>query len=245
MVLEQEQLRCFFEDGFVVLPQLFDRDEVVQIAAAFDRLQGVACTLPASGMVDGSLFVLDGQQIKRVVWCKGAAPELGRWAEDRRLLGPVFDLLFDPDHVVQLICQAHFKLPRDGVSFPWHQDAQHRRYGTPEWSDVDGRGSYVQTVLAVDAMEADNGPLQLVRGSCRLGPLAPDQVEAHVVPEDVVSLNLAAGSVAMFGPYTIHGSEANNSDNPRRAWINGYAATGANRRQYPGCGLGLRLARPQ
>lgn len=248
-VLSPREVDAFFHDGFIVLPELFAAEEVERIALEFDRLLERRRGLDKTTVVDGSLFVIEDGQIKRIVWCCGAAPALERWAADPRLLRPVFQLLAppdgdEPDRIDQLICQAHFKLPRDGVAFPWHQDAQHRRYGTPEWRDVNGRGSYVQTVLAVDAMDVDNGPLQLVRGSCRAGPLPPDEVERQVAPADLVTLRLTAGSVAMFGPYTIHGSQPNCSDRPRRAWINGYAAPGANARDYPGCGRGRVRVRP-
>jgi len=44
--------------------------------------------------------------------------------------------------------------------------------------------------------------------------------------------------VALFGSYTIHGSEVNNSNKPRMVFINGFAYPGANRRKYPGDGAG-------
>ena len=137
-------------------------------------------------------------------------------------------------------------IPGDGVAFPWHQDSRHRRYGTPEWTDVTGRGSFVETLTAVDPMTADNGPLQLIPGSARLGHLATDPPD-HALPADrfdpaaAVDLVLAPGDVALFGPYTIHGSAPNEGTRPRRAFLNGYAAAGANRRVYPGRGAGRRL----
>ncbi|MFQ5768094.1 MAG: phytanoyl-CoA dioxygenase family protein, partial [Acidobacteriota bacterium] len=135
------------------------------------------------------------------------------------------------------------KLPGDGLEFPWHQDSTHRRFGSPLWSDINGRGSFVQTLTALDDMTRENGTLELIAGSHRLGHLGwletqplPDHLAASAVPAI-----MAAGSVLLFGPYTIHSSRPNRSAGSRRAFINGYAHPGANRRVYPGRGAGRLL----
>jgi ectoine hydroxylase-related dioxygenase (phytanoyl-CoA dioxygenase family) len=163
--------------------------------------------------------------------------------------------LLGSEHCEQLLCQAHFKMPGDGVSFDWHQDIQHRDKGLGTWRDLNGRGSYVQTLLAVDDMRADNGPLQFVpqdavRTDAR-GRLS-DASFNYGTPmgaggSDIVDASRAetiigeAGAVILFGPYAVHGSTANHSLAPRRVLINGYAHPGANGRVYPGVGSGRRL----
>lgn len=252
MSLTSRQREAFATDGFLILPSLFSGDELRGIRRAFSRLQALANRLRTTTDFRGSRFVLDpeGDQVKihRVVWCGGAERLLDQVGADERLLLPVADLL-DSDTLVQLINQAHFKLPGDGVAFGWHQDSVHRRYGSPEWSDVNGAGSYVQSALAVDDVTADNGPLKFIPGSGQWGHLAPGPDGS--LPADVAALGrpvapeMAAGSVILFGPYTFHSSEPNRSDAPRRVLINGYALPGANRRVYPGCGTGKirRLAK--
>ena len=101
-------------------------------------------------------------------------------------------LLLGSTEMHQLINQAHFKLPGDGVEFPWHQDSSHRRYGR-------GQYSYVQTVLAVDEVPPNNGPLQLVPGSCKLshlglprdGTLPPGLIDER----EVVTATMQPGDV--------------------------------------------------
>jgi hypothetical protein len=57
----------------------------------------------------------------------------------------------------QIINQAHFKMPGDGVAFEWHQDSQNRRYGTELWTDGGApHGAYIQTLTAVDEVTAYN-----------------------------------------------------------------------------------------
>ena len=52
---------------------------------------------------------------------------------------------------------------------------------------------------------------------------------------------MRAGSVLLFGPYSVHGSQPNTSPRPRRTFINGFAYPGANARIYPGEGAGRLL----
>ena len=245
-MLDARQIRRFFEVGYLILEDVFSPPEVERMRRAFHRLEGRAGGLDETCEVEGARFVLDreagGVRIHRVVWCGAVEPELERIGADPRLLGLASRLLGSAT-VSQLINQAHFKLPGDGVAFPWHQDSTHRRYGGPEWRDVNGRGSYVQTVLAVDDVTAENGPIELIPGSCRVGHLGlrpgdplPEQVSDIARP---VAPTMRAGSVMLFGPYTFHASRPNRSTRPRRVLINGYAYPGANLRVYPGSGTGV------
>ncbi len=244
--------RAFDVRGFVIFENVFTDDEVRRARDAFDRLAARAASVGDGVERDGAVFFVHpiecgpragSNAIDRVCWAGAAEPVLLRIGEDRRLLEPVSRLLGSGsmDH---LINQAHFKLPDDGVTFPWHQDSTHRRYGTDLWTDVNGRGSYVQTVLALDDVDDLNGPLRFLPGSQRRGHrgLPPD----GTLPPDLeaiepVAATMKAGSVALFGPYVVHGSSANRSSRPRRVLINGYAYPGANRRAYPGRGAGRRL----
>ncbi len=251
-----QQVEQFYREGFVTLRMVFGMGELAAIRRAFERLQGDAERLaldldagtesPVMRMHRGSQFVLDLQpaRIRRVVWCGAAEPVLALIGADPRLLRPAAQLLGSRS-VEQLINQAHFKMPGDGVAFPWHQDSSHRRYGTSQWQDLNGQGSYVQTVLAVDDMGPDNGPLRFIPGSCSRGHLelpADGSLPDEIDPSSAVSPELQAGDVVLFGPYTIHGSEPNGSNRPRRALINGYAYPGANSRVYPGDGAGRSLS---
>ncbi|MCA9493190.1 MAG: phytanoyl-CoA dioxygenase family protein [Myxococcales bacterium] len=240
-------------DGFAVVRGVLSAVEVAEVSAAFDRLLERARTLDETTLVrarpdtdeGGTLFVLDADpfRLHRVVWAGGVEPILARYGDDPRFLALARAVL-GVDAFDQLVQQAHYKLPHDGVSFAWHQDASNRRYGTDLWNDVDGRGSYVQIGLAVDPMGPDNGGLAFVRGSHRAGFVADPLTGALPGPPpdraSVVAPELAAGDLALFGPFTVHGSEPNTSDRSRRLFLQGYAVPGANARNYPGCGRGVR-----
>jgi ectoine hydroxylase-related dioxygenase (phytanoyl-CoA dioxygenase family) len=224
--------------------------------AAFERLREMACRLGESGMHRGSQFVLErgagdrrdpAVRIHRIVWCGAAEPLLSRYGMDPRLVAMAAQIL-GSNEMNQLINQAHFKEPGDGVEFPWHQDSTHRRFGQESWRDVNGRGSYVQTITAIDAMTEDNGPLHLIPGSCRLGHVVPDadgRLPAALDEGSAVAATMEEGSVLLFGPYTFHSSPPNRSARPRRVFINGFAYPGANSRTYPGEGAGRLVGIPR
>jgi ectoine hydroxylase len=274
MSLSAEDVATFHAHGVVVVRGLFSAAEVDVARAAFERLWARAQQLRTTGTHDDALFVLQPRVndvvVQRIVWAGGAEQELLRLGQDARLVEPALQLLGTSscDH---LLNQAHFKMPGDGVAFDWHQDIQHRDKGPGTWHDVTGRGSYVQTILLVDDMNADNGPLQFLpddavpldaRGRLITGHddysatptttptttagatlLPTSATSSSVDASRAVTMTGKAGDVLFFGPNAVHGSLPNVSTSSRRVLINGYAAPGANGRVYPGSGLGVRLPR--
>jgi len=244
MSLTPDEMRTFYEGGFFVKRGLFSADEVGAARAALERLYATAQTLTATGDHDGAFLALRGAPpgaVRRpaLVWAGGAEPSLLQLSEDPRLVEPALTLLGTP-RCEQLLCQAHYKMPNDGVSFDWHQDIQHRDKGNDTWRDVTGLGSYVQTILLVDDMTEENGPLEFVPKHATSvddrGRLIGDDRGPRVDASRSIPVIGRAGDVLFFGPYAVHGSHPNQSNKPRRVLINGYAAPGANKRYYPGRG---------
>jgi len=249
IALGANEVREYFDTGWIVRRALFSADEVARMRACFDELERIAGGLKETALHRGAYFVLgnrsDRQVIQRVVWAGGCQHYLLEVGGDPRLTGPSAQLLDDAamDH---LLCQAHFKRPHDGVVFDWHQDIQHRDKGNGTWTDVNGRGSFVQTLIVLDEMTPESGPLKFMPGSSKWGRVdfeADDRPDLH--ERDAVTILAQPGDTLFFGPYTAHASFENKSDQYRRVLINGYASPGANRREYPGDGAGRRLEAPQ
>ena len=252
--LTPAQIDTFFEEGFLVLREVFETEEIARMTAAFERLEATARSLDETGLHGGSQFVIDPAprpadvQIHRIVWCGAGEPALSEFGRDPRLVRPACQLLETPV-VSQLINQAHFKFPGDQVTFEWHQDSKHRRYGTDLWDDVTGWGSFVETTTAIDPMTPHNGPLRLIPGSHHRGHIPLDPPTGQIPedaydPERAVTLELDPGDVALFGPFLIHGSGPNESSHPRRLFLNGFAHPEANHRDYPGEGAGRMIECP-
>ena len=242
--LTKEQVDKFYKQGFIILKNVFSQDEILNAKNSFENLFSTAQKLDGNTQeLKGSHFVFEEGGLNRIVWCGGYERKLLDLSKDERILRPVSDIL-ESSELNQIINQAHFKMPGERIEFKWHQDSEHRRYGTDMWRDVDGRGSYVQTVLAIDAMTKENGPLVFVPNSNQNGHLDlqnNSELLRKIDSMDKLELTLEAGDLALFGPYTIHSSSVNLSDSPRRVLINGYAYPGANSRHYPGVGLGREL----
>jgi hypothetical protein len=228
--LSPGEIREFFDTGWIRKDALFHEHEVRKMKRCFDALERAAGTLTETG----------------VVWAGASQPYLLKIGADRRLTVPCSQLL-DSNILEQLLNQAHFKRPGDGVIFGWHQDIQHRDKGPGTWEDINGRGSFVQSLVVIDEMTADSGPLMFLPGSCQWGrvdfgdhdyddpdytPKSPPQFRA----EDAVTIQARPGDTLFFGPYTAHASFENTSPHYRRVLINGYAYPGANKREYPGEG---------
>jgi ectoine hydroxylase-related dioxygenase (phytanoyl-CoA dioxygenase family) len=247
IALRADEIEDFFEVGWIVRRALFDADEVAGMRACFDELEQIASGLTETALHQGSYFVLgrrSGRQvIQRVVWAGGCQRYLLDVGSNARLTVPCAQLLRGRamDH---LLCQAHFKRPGDGVEFGWHQDIQHRDKGNGTWTDVNGRGSFVQTLIVLDEMTTDSGPLKFMPGSSKWGRIDFASHDRALRERDAVTILAQPGDTLFFGPYTAHASFENTSDRYRRVLINGYASPGANRRQYPGDGAGRRLEIP-
>jgi hypothetical protein len=252
--LTQDEIRDFFEVGWITRRALFRADEIARMRVCFDELERIASELPGTGLHRGAHFVLSEKSgervIERVVWAGGCQRYLLEVGSDPRLTIPCAQLLHS-DAMDHLLNQAHFKRPRDGVIFDWHQDIQHRDKGTGTWTDVNGSGSFVQTLIVLDAMTPDSGPMLFMPGSSKWGRV---ELEGHETfeeraarrpewfhAEDAVTITAEPGDTLFFGPYTAHASFENTSDRYRRVLINGYASPGANHRIYPGDGAGRRL----
>lgn len=253
--LNAGEVHEFFVTGWILKKAMFDRDEIEKMKACFDDLERMAASLDDSGPHRGSHFVLgrkNGQAvIKRVVWAGGSQPYLLDIGTDRRLTVPCTQLL-SCDVLEQLLSQAHFKRPHDGVIFGWHQDIQHRDKGSGTWIDVNGNGSFVQTLIVLDEMTADSGPLLFIPGSSQWGHVDfgdHDYDRTDYTPrkpplfrdDDAVTIIAEPGDTLFFGPYAAHASFENRSEYYRRVFINGYACPGANNRVYPGDGACRRI----
>ncbi len=249
----RRQIEEFFDLGFTVVEQFFDEREMTKIATGFDRLLEIAQELSSTPDFDpdashnleynGSYFDFRNVDtierkfgIRKIAWCGGAVPVLLRYGRHPRLLKLASQLLGSQE-MNHLINQAHLKMPGTNVAFKWHQDSVNRGIHKGYFVDINGRGSFVQTGLAVDDASADSGPLAFIP-RCGEGHL-PHTAAGHLLPEQVDESRQVVplpnrGDLLLWHPYTIHGSKPNVSSRPRRVLINGYAYPRANNRSYTG-----------
>ena len=104
-----------------------------------------------------------------------------------------------------------------GSVLPWHQDA---------WTFLD-RPPNLTAWTALDPAKMDNGCIQIIPRSHKLGRINPDhnsgfltdeQAETYCRQEDLLHLEMEAGEVALLHNWTLHRSDRNSTDKPRRAF---------------------------
>ena len=249
--LSEQDWRDFFLKGYCIIRSLLSGQELLETHKALDELLNIARKTAVElgkdfdGIIwrNGAKFVMKTdnyshlEQLHRVCGCGSANPALLSSSRHPKLLSAFADILMS-ETFEQLICQFHPKLPGDNVSFKPHRDVEFRLNGDSNWADVNGWGSYVVAVIAIDSAGAGNGGLTLAPGSHHnvdLMSLKP--ASTHFQPEwrqNVIQPELAAGDVVLMHPYVVHWSEANVGDTPRFSLLSGVCSPGANHNSYPG-----------
>jgi ectoine hydroxylase-related dioxygenase (phytanoyl-CoA dioxygenase family) len=233
----KDYLKDYQEQGFAVVRGVFDRADVRELAAAFDRVHARGMSHRTSFRHQNVLFRIAqdaeaGRILRMVQWPSYFDEVLARYRVDPRMLA-ILEPLLGRD-LKQIINQMHWKRPgARNVEFGYHQDLRFRRpraaYRSPETS-------YVQTGIAIDPHRAENGAMTVIPGTHRLGELAAvadgqvmnrpisddDLVALGVDPAAKVDLVLEPGDVALWHLCLIHGSGPNTSKEDRRFYLNGY-----------------------
>ncbi len=210
-ILSKEQVEHFNREGYVRPIPIFDDAEINEIRSYFDELLN---RVIAEG---GDSYSISSAHLK---------------------YGQVYDLLKHPK-IVACVTDilgenivgwgSHFfcKMPHDGKSVAWHQDASY-------WPLSPSKALTVW--LAIDDADIENACMKFVSGSHHVGHLTyrpSDSGEHNVLnqtvedPEQygaVVYDELKAGQISLHSDLLLHGSEANNSDRRRCGLTLRYAA---------------------
>jgi ectoine hydroxylase-related dioxygenase (phytanoyl-CoA dioxygenase family) len=222
--------------GYGVLRGVFAADEIAEMAAAFDRHWARGIAIGASYR-HGNLHYRIGADprlgtvVRMVQWPSYEDALLARIRTDARLYALLEKLL--GGDIKQIINQLHWKKPGAAGEFAFHQDVRFRR---PREAYRNLAQSFVQTGIAIDGHDATSGAMRIYPRSHSLGELdlaisgrvmdgamADDSLRrAGLDPARLIDLDLAPGDVALWNPFTIHGSGPNVSAHDRRFYLNGY-----------------------
>ena len=236
MAYDSDYVARYRRDGYAILPGIFSPDEVRDIAAAADEVHSEAVEHGRS-FRHGNLFYNvaagpeGGPEVRMVQWPSYHQPVLNSVRLDRRMarmLGPLLG-----SDLKQIINQIHWKEPGGRAEFAWHQDSQFRE---PAHAYRNLGGSYVQTGLAIDPQTPRAGCMRFIPGSHLNGDLKLDTpkevlgvamddevlLSAGLSPEHAVEVVLEPGDLALWSPFTVHGSGVNRSGHRRRLYVNGY-----------------------
>lgn len=229
--LSQAQLDEFSEQGFLVLPAVFDDDEVGRMRAEADYI--LELIINSSIHNERRSRRLDVRQrdgnwiVRKIQPINDLSAYLSAVSEDARLLDPMRQLMDDEPILMEEKLNYKQPLPappphmtaRDADDrFPVHSDwAYYRAQNYPQ--DI------LSSAITMDACTADSGPIRVWPGTHKehLEHYQMDnglQVRPELVDfaggQDVLA---PAGSVLLFHALLIHNSVANVSGRPRRLMI--------------------------
>jgi non-haem Fe2+, alpha-ketoglutarate-dependent halogenase len=201
-VLTPEQVDRFNREGYLKPFLIFDQDEADDLRAYFDNL------LEKVLAAGGSSYSISTAHAK---------------------YGRVYDVLTRP-RIVALVKDllgenviawgSHFfcKMPRDGKTVSWHQDASY-------WPLTPARA--VTVWLAIDDADVGNACMKFIPGSHHYGHLTyrmSEDSESNILDQTVENAEgigrpvydeLRAGECSVHSDLLLHGSEANVSDRRR------------------------------
>lgn len=227
-MLTPDQLARYADDGYVVVPALFDADEAATFRATaradLDRELAAGADVMRKGDADGNVTLLK-------LWNVAGDDVYGRVARDQRLVSIATSVLGDDRYVYSH--KMTMKEPLVGGAWEWHQDFGYwyqNRCLAPDMLSI---------WIALDPSHADNGCLQVLDGSHRLGRLDhlrvdgqtvvdPEYLDAALARFERRHVEMEPGDALVFHCNLLHRSDANVSDQPRWGYIASYN-TAANR----------------
>ncbi len=220
--------QLFEEQGFLKLGRVVERAQVAELCQRIDDI------MLGRVRYENMLMQLDGGG------AYDALPEQTKTFKGARLdYRKIEDLQLDPLFLEQIrlpifreasarvygadaavsIYRAMFmnKPAQQGTLLPWHQD------GGEIWS-LD-RDPLLTTWTALDPSTRENGCVQIIPGSHRLGllskyghTLSAEDVARHCPDDEVVDLELEPGQAMLLHNFLIHRSGINRTAAPRRAF---------------------------
>lgn len=207
------QREQYARDGYVIVPALFDTEEIGLMRDAMEQDPALRASLYDRKDAEG-------KSTRMALWNHPGDSVYGLAARSRRVVDTMEDML--GGEVYHYHSKLTAKEPYDGGAWEWHQD-----YGY--WYHNGCMYPYMGSVMvALDRANRENGCLQVLRGSHLVGRvdhgvLPGEQVGADLrrVEEmkkqlELVYVELEPGDALFFHANVMHRSDQNRS--PNRRW---------------------------
>lgn len=209
--LSAEQLTRFHEDGFLMVPNLFPESMVNLLLEVAHHDRRIT---EATGPNDQT-----GALSRIFLRCDLEDDIYSAFARSPRIIDPL-EQIFE-DEVYQIHHKMMLKEPRVGGAWEWHQD-----YGY-WYNDRFLFPTMASCMVAVDRASKENGCLQVLVGSHRMGRLDhmevggqtgadPERVAAAAQRLEIFYCEMEPGTGLFFHCNTLHRSDQNRS--PMSRW---------------------------
>jgi ectoine hydroxylase len=224
--LDPEDIGQFEKNGYLLLPNLFSKDEVTQFREELERMQSDQALKGSPAAVTEP----DSGELRSVFQIHNNHPLFSKVASDRRIADVARRILGGDIYIHQ--SRLNFKPGYRGREFYWHSDFE-------TWHVEDGmpRMRAVSCSILLTDNDAHNGALMLMPGSHKefvscVGETPDDHYRSSLkkqefgVPCDrslrylsdkygIECVEAKAGSVLFFDCNIMHGSNSNITPNPR------------------------------
>ena len=213
--LSEKQLAAFHDEGYLIVRGVFDAEEadILRAAAAADQ----SFKENAYDLEDG-----EGGKAQLVLWNSAGEDLWGAIARSERIVNAMEQLL--GDEVYHYHSKMSIKQPRTGGAWSWHQDYGYWYQNGCLWPDM---GS---AFIAVDPNTRENGCLQVLKGSHKLGRIEhgrygdqtgadPERTAEAAKVMETVYVELDPGDTLYFHSNLLHRSDQNTSDSQRWSLI--------------------------
>jgi len=211
---------AFWRDGYVVKRSFFDAEEIGLLQQAIAQDEGIRSHVVA---LKDSL----GGSTELALWNHPGDDLFGAFARCERMVGGAEKLL--GGEVYHYHSKLTMKRPRAGGAWDWHQDYGYWYNNGCLYPDM------LSVAIAVDRAPKENGCLQMIRGSHKLGRIDHGRVGGQTgadmervnqalerMPRDY--MEMAPGDVCFFHANTLHASEQNKSEHSRNVMLCCYNA---------------------
>ena len=241
--LDDHERAHLAKEGYLLRDAVFSSSEVSSIADSCEALLARAASGPPTRKIHmgNYLFEINPDLVTVLKWepeypdqLQGLEPfahfdsDLDRWGKDARFVDPMRDLLetADPSLFTE---KLNVKRAFVGGAIFLHQDR-------PYWVENSENADEIATaVLFLDDASRINGCLEVVPGSHRTTLAKGREVDGfgsfemdpdHFDAEQLVALEVTAGSVVFFGPRLVHRSLPNTASSDRRTLLFSYQPAG-------------------
>ena len=209
--ISDDQVARFHEDGYLRVPGMLDADEIRMLVEA---------ARSDSGLLDHAFGVDDRESTpaRLALWNHPGEDIYGMVSRSERMVDTVEKLL--ADEVYHYHSKMILKEARVGGAWEWHQD-----YGY--WYQLGCLSPDMASVyIALDPATRENGCLQLLTGSHKLGRIEhgqfggqqgadPERTDVAAERLETYYGELEPGDALIFHANTLHRSAANHTDTPR------------------------------
>ncbi len=220
-----KQRDAYWSDGYVVIPRLFASDEIEILRLTAER------ELPGSEVLTKADQA--GNKVSLKMWNHAGDDIYGMFSRNERIVRAAEEVIAAKVYLYS--AKMILKNARDGGAWEWHQDYGYWYQNGCLAPDM------TSCSIAVDPNTEENGCLQVLRASHRLGRLDHVRENEQFVADservgialtrfETVSVPLEPGDAILFHCNLLHRSDANNSDRRRWNFICSYNA--ANNRPY-------------